>query len=49
MSKMLAKRRVDLTAVQEGLDEAAKNARQATEQAAIFGRIRTFFGLGDSA
>jgi small-conductance mechanosensitive channel/CRP-like cAMP-binding protein len=47
MSNMLAKRRVDLTAVQEGLDEDAKKARQASEQAAIFGRIRTFFGLGD--
>jgi small-conductance mechanosensitive channel/CRP-like cAMP-binding protein len=45
MSKMLAKRRVDLSAVQEGLDEDAKKARQATEQAAIFGRIRNFFGL----
>jgi CRP-like cAMP-binding protein len=45
MSKMLAERRVNLTAVQEGLDEDAKKARQATEQAAIFGRIRNFFGL----
>jgi small-conductance mechanosensitive channel/CRP-like cAMP-binding protein len=45
MSKMLAKRRVDLTAVTEGLDDEAKKAREATEQAAIFGRIRNFFGL----
>jgi small-conductance mechanosensitive channel/CRP-like cAMP-binding protein len=45
MSKMLAKRRVDLTAVTEGLDDEAKKAREATEQAAIFRRIRNFFGL----
>jgi small-conductance mechanosensitive channel len=45
MSKLLAKRRVDLTAVTEGLDDAAKKAREASEQQAILGRIRNFFGL----
>jgi CRP-like cAMP-binding protein len=45
MSKLLAKRRLDLTGVQEGLDQRAKEAREKTEQAAIVNRIRTFFGL----
>jgi small-conductance mechanosensitive channel/CRP-like cAMP-binding protein len=47
MSAMLAKRRVDLAAVQEGLDEEAERARRVKEQAAILGRLKSFFGLGD--
>jgi small-conductance mechanosensitive channel/CRP-like cAMP-binding protein len=46
MSVMLAKRKVDLVAVHEELDEEAARARQAKEQAAILGRIKSFFGLG---
>jgi small-conductance mechanosensitive channel len=46
ISRLLAERRVDLTAVQEGLDEEARKARKATEQEALFARIRNFFGLG---
>jgi len=46
MSETLARRRVELLAVREGLDARAKEARQANEQKQILGRIRTFFGLG---
>jgi small-conductance mechanosensitive channel/CRP-like cAMP-binding protein len=47
MSKVLAKRRIDLVSAHEGLDEATKRARQAKDAAAILERIRTFFGLAD--
>jgi small-conductance mechanosensitive channel/CRP-like cAMP-binding protein len=47
MSAMLAERRVGLVAADEGLDADAKSARQAKEQAAIVGRIKSFFGLGE--
>lgn len=47
ISKTLAKRRVDLVTVQEGLDEGAKSVRQASEQAAILMRVRSFFALED--
>jgi small-conductance mechanosensitive channel/CRP-like cAMP-binding protein len=47
MSAMLAKRKVGLVAANEGLDQAAESARQAKEQAAMVGRIKSFFGLGD--
>jgi small-conductance mechanosensitive channel/CRP-like cAMP-binding protein len=47
ISKTLAKRKVDLVTTQEGLDEGAKSVRQATEQAAILKRIRSFFALED--
>jgi CRP-like cAMP-binding protein len=47
ISKTLATRRVDLVTVQEGLDEGAKSVRQASEQAAILMRVRSFFALED--
>lgn len=47
MSVMLAKRKTGLAAVHEELDEEAERARQAREQAAILGRIKSFFGLGE--
>jgi len=47
ISETLAKRRVELFASHEDLDEGAKSVRQATEAAAILGRIRSFFALED--
>lgn len=44
-SEVLAKRRVELVAVREGLDQAAMHARQESEQARILARIQDFFGL----
>jgi CRP-like cAMP-binding protein len=49
MSAMLAKRRVDLVAVQEKLDEDTARDRREKEQAAILGRLKTFFGMGGPA
>jgi CRP-like cAMP-binding protein len=48
MSRLLAKRRIDLAGLHEALDEQAKAAREKTEQADILRRIRTFFGLEES-
>ena len=45
MSEHLAKRRVELIAVREGLDADAKHLRESVEQERILGRIQTFFGL----
>ena len=45
ISGLLARRRVELIAVREGLDADAKKAREATEQERILNRIETFFGL----
>jgi CRP-like cAMP-binding protein/small-conductance mechanosensitive channel len=45
LSEKLAERRIELVAVREGLDEAARLARSASERAKILGGIRTFFGL----
>jgi small-conductance mechanosensitive channel/CRP-like cAMP-binding protein len=44
-SKTLAKRRVELFAASEGLDEEARHARLASEQNRILDRIQEFFGL----
>ncbi len=45
LSERLAKRRVDLIATAEGLDEEAKSARHSRERDEILGAIRTFFCL----
>jgi small-conductance mechanosensitive channel/CRP-like cAMP-binding protein len=47
MSEKIAKRRVELIAAREQLDEKAKRAREASEQERILGRIQDFFGLGE--
>ncbi len=44
-SKTLAKRRVDLATVVEGLDAESKHARMTTEETRILDRIQEFFGL----
>jgi small-conductance mechanosensitive channel/CRP-like cAMP-binding protein len=45
LSEKLAKRRVELIAVREGLDDAAKQAREATERDRIRNAILSFFAL----
>jgi small-conductance mechanosensitive channel/CRP-like cAMP-binding protein len=45
MSALLARRRVELVALREGLDAEGRKAREATEQARILKRIEEFFGL----
>lgn len=45
LSEKLATRRVELMAIREGLDEAGKNARRASERERILGGIKDFFGL----
>lgn len=45
LATTLAKRRVELVAVREGLDAAAKDARVARERERIHGGIKAFFGL----
>jgi CRP-like cAMP-binding protein len=47
LSKTLAKRRVELEAVKEGLDAESKRAREETERVRILARIQEFFGLED--
>jgi small-conductance mechanosensitive channel/CRP-like cAMP-binding protein len=44
-SKTLAKRRVDLATVTEGLDAEAGRMRMATEETRILDKIQEFFGL----
>jgi small-conductance mechanosensitive channel/CRP-like cAMP-binding protein len=44
-SKTLAKRRVDLARVLEGLDAEAQRARMANEETRILDKIQEFFGL----
>ncbi len=44
-SKTLAKRRVDLDTVADGLDAEAGRARMATEETRILHKIQEFFGL----
>jgi small-conductance mechanosensitive channel/CRP-like cAMP-binding protein len=44
-SETLARRRLDLTRALEGLDEAARGARMASEQLRILDKIQEFFGL----
>jgi small-conductance mechanosensitive channel/CRP-like cAMP-binding protein len=45
ISQLLAKRKVELVAIREGLDAAAQRARLASEQARILERMKAFFGL----
>ncbi len=45
LSDRLARRRVELIAVRDGLDEDAKSARHSVERDAILGAIRKFFDL----
>jgi len=45
LSETLAKRRMETINAEEQLDAGAQSVRQAQEQAAILGRIETFFGL----
>ena len=46
MSNHLARRRVELIAVRDGLDAEAKRLREAQEQVRILEKIQGFFGLG---
>jgi small-conductance mechanosensitive channel/CRP-like cAMP-binding protein len=45
ISEVLAKRRVELMAVKEGLDEEAKSRRLSTEHTRILKAVRDFFAL----
>jgi small-conductance mechanosensitive channel/CRP-like cAMP-binding protein len=45
LSDRLAKRRVELIAIRDGLDDKAKQARVAKERDQILGAIRSFFSL----
>ncbi|HEY8077773.1 MAG TPA: mechanosensitive ion channel family protein, partial [Labilithrix sp.] len=45
LSEKLATRRVELIAVRDGLDAAAKTSRQASERERILAGIKSFFGL----
>jgi small-conductance mechanosensitive channel len=45
ISEVLAKRRVELAAVREGLDSDAKSERLSSERSRIFHAIRDFFAL----
>jgi len=45
ISEVLAKRRVELAAVREGLDSDAKNRRLSSERSRIFHAIKDFFAL----
>jgi small-conductance mechanosensitive channel/CRP-like cAMP-binding protein len=47
ISELLAKRRVELVAIQDGLDARARSAREIEERERILDRIRSFFGLAD--
>ncbi len=47
MAAHLAKRRVELIAVREGLDAEAKHLREAQERVRILEKIQSFFGLGE--
>ena len=48
ISEVLAKRRVELAAVREGLDSDAKSRRLSSERSRIFHSIREFFALDES-
>jgi hypothetical protein len=43
----MAKRRVDLAAVREGLDAEAKKRRVKEERSQLLASIQSFFGLDD--
>ncbi len=45
VSNKLAERRVGLTAARDGLDEAARQAREELERARILDGIKSFFGM----
>jgi CRP-like cAMP-binding protein len=45
ISEVLARRRVELDAVREGLNEEAKSARMRHHRGALLKRIRNFFAL----
>jgi CRP-like cAMP-binding protein len=44
-SQVLARRRVKLLAIRDGLDEEARRAKETSEASRILGRIQEFFGL----
>ncbi len=48
VSALLAKRRIELMALHKDLGEDAKKAKMADESERILGKLRQFFGLGDS-
>jgi hypothetical protein len=47
VADVLAKRRVQLAAVKEGLDHEAQARRLAAAKNDLLGKIRDFFGLDD--
>jgi len=47
MSHLMAKRRIELESVREGLDAEARRRRVKEEKTEIFSSIQTFFGLDD--
>ncbi len=47
ISQVMAKRRVDLAAVREGLDAEAKKRRVTAERSKMLSSIQSFFGLDD--
>lgn len=47
VADVLAKRRVELTAVKENLSQAAKRERLQTTKLDLLGKMRAFFALGD--
>ena len=48
VAALLAERRVQIDAIREHLDAAARSRRVVTTRTDILGQIRDFFGLGDS-
>jgi len=47
ISQVMAKRRVELESVREGLDAEARKRRAKEERSEILSSIQTFFGLDD--
>jgi predicted transcriptional regulator len=47
ISQVMARRRVELAAVREGLDAEARKRRVKEERNEILSSIQTFFGLQD--
>jgi len=47
VSQVMARRRVELAAVREGLDAEARKRRIKEERTALFASIQSFFGLDD--
>jgi CRP-like cAMP-binding protein len=48
ISQVMARRRVELAAVREGLDAEAKKRRMTTERTELLASIQSFFGLDGS-